>query len=41
MILVRVGNLALTGHLGFLDLLLGGAGVLMLIDGITTVAKKS
>ena len=41
MILLGVGNIAFTRHLGFLDLLLGGAGVLWLIDGITTVAKKS
>ena len=41
MILLGVGNIAFTGHLGFLDLLLGGAGVFSLIDGITTVAKKS
>jgi hypothetical protein len=41
MILLRVGSIALTGHLGFLDLLLGGTGVFSLIDGITTMAKKS
>jgi hypothetical protein len=41
MILLRIGSISVTGHPGFMDLLMGGLGVLWLITGIGMVTKQS
>jgi hypothetical protein len=41
MILIRIGSISVTGHPGFMDLWMGGLGVLWLITGIGMVTKQS
>jgi hypothetical protein len=43
MILIRIGSISVTGHRhpGFMDLWMGGLGVLWLITGIGMVTKQS